>query len=987
MSKPHSTKATVHPVRDAISVSVIAFVGAAAAIGWLHQGAYKAQLAGIRSDLARMARIAASTIDGDRLRNLDSPEQQGSPEHLEVLAPLVEFHRQVPELYYVYTVTLKQGRPYFVLDTATQAQALNFGRPMEASGLMEPYRDADPFMVRALTQGRVETTDQLFSDDYGTFMSGFAPILDSKQQLVGVVGVDLDVSDFNARMDKFQLSTVGAGAVSGFIAVLLGIVVGYVRHRAKEAEARRSFVEERNVELISDLEENVRLIREVAEVGRRLLGAKDFDQVIPGILKMIGTSYEVDRSYIFRCHPHPENGRPAVSQIYEWCREGIQSERDNPSIRNLDLEASGMAEWVELLEKGQDIATHTRDLPETAQRILLEQEVATVLLTPIMVNQACWGFIGFDQCGETREWTEEERAIFTNTANALGTTVVRIEAETRLKESRNLLDGVLAASVDGVLAFKANRAEDGSTTDFELVLANPAARHLIVDTDVSQPGTLLREILPQIAGDSLIADLSRVVETGEPHVIEFPAGSAGNRQWIRLVATRLEDGITLTLSDITPSKEATNEIIRAKDTAEAADRAKSEFLAVMSHEIRTPMNGVIGFTNLLLETPLDGSQQEYVETIRQCGDSLLSLINNILDFSKIEAGHVELECNPLSLTKCVEDVVYLNKHTATARALKIETRIDPGLPDLVFGDYHRLRQVLVNLVGNAVKFTKQGSITIKVSPDPGPNVDSTAIPILFEVSDTGIGIPYDKLPRLFKPFSQADSSTTRRYGGTGLGLAICRRLVELMKGEIGVESVVGEGSTFRFTITLDPVPMDENDSPPIQEKPVERIPDRDFGQDHPFEILIAEDNRVNQQLISLVLARMGYRPDIAPDGRIATEAVASKSYDIVLMDIQMPEIDGCEATHMIRKQEKARTDEGDSVKPTYIIALTADAMQGDRDRCIQAGMDDYLSKPLRAPELRDALERCWAQRQPDSSPADAVPLQQAPSGPKQDQPC
>ena len=462
MSKEHPNKATVHPIRDAIWVSVIAFMGAAASIGWLHQGAHEAQVEGIRSDLARMARVAASTIDGDRLGKLDSADKHGSQEYLDVIAPLVDFHRQIPELYYVYTVSLKGGRACFGLDTATQQASLNFGRPMVASRLMESYEDADPFMIRALTHGGVETTDSLFTDEYGTFMSGFAPIRDSRQQLVGVVGVDLEVSDFQARMDQFHIATIGAGVISGLIAILLGISVGWVRHRARDAEARRGFVEERNVELIADLEENIRLIREVAEISHMLIESKNFDESVPGILQMIGRSYEVDRAYIFKSHPHPESEKPAVSQLFEWCRDGIRSEKDNPNTRDVDLEANGMATWIGPLEEGQDIVSHTRDLPEAAQRILLEHDVATVLLTPIMVNQTCWGFIGLDQCGEIRDWTPEERAIFTNTANALGTTLVRIEAEHRLKESRNLLDGVLAASVDGVMAFKADRTDEGT---------------------------------------------------------------------------------------------------------------------------------------------------------------------------------------------------------------------------------------------------------------------------------------------------------------------------------------------------------------------------------------------------------------------------------------------------------------------------------------------------------------------------------------------
>jgi signal transduction histidine kinase/FixJ family two-component response regulator len=961
MSNPPSTNATVHPIRDAIWVSVFVFLGAAVAIGWLYFRAHDAQMKGIREDLGRMARVAASTVDGNKLAELRSPDQEGSAEHKATLAPLVAFHRSVPELSYVYAVTIRGGRPHFILDTATEKVALGFHRPMAPSGLMEVYNDADPFMLRALTRGSVETTDKLFSDEYGTFLSGFAPIRDDKNELVGVVGVDLEVSDLQARIRGLNIAAGGAGTLSALTAILLGMLVGYVRRRAKEAESSRNLAESTNVELIDELRENLDLIRDAAEVNRTLLEAKDFEGAIPEVLRLVGTSYEVDRAYVFRRHPHPKTGRPAASQIFKWCRDNVKSEPDNLVTHDIDLENCGLAEWTRELDAGRDIAAHTKDLPEPARKLLEAQEVTTVLMTPIMVNQTCWGFIGFDQCSEEQDWTPEERVILSNTSDALGTAFVRIEAENRLKENRNLLDGVLAASADGILAFKALRDPEQTLTDFELVLANPAAGNLLNGIDLTKPGAHLSEILPQSISDSLIPDLAEVVRTGEPLNLERQLQSGEAEQWLHLIGTKLDDGITLTVSDITHSKEATHEIIRAKDAAEAADRAKSEFLAVMSHEIRTPMNGVIGFTNLLMETHLESNQKEYVETIRQCGDSLLNLINDILDFSKIEAGHVELESNPLSLNKCIEDVVYLSKQSATTRSLRLKTEIDPSLPEFVFGDFHRLRQILLNLVGNAVKFTKQGSITVRAKRDPEAKFDGSAVPVNFEVSDTGIGIPQDKLPRLFKPFSQADSSTTRRYGGTGLGLAICRRLVELMRGEISVESTAETGSTFKFTIPLDPVPTDATGSKDPSQEPVRKKTDRDFGRDHPLEILIAEDNRVNQQLVNLVLSRMGYRPDIAPNGRVAKEAAANKVYDVILMDVQMPEVDGFEATRLIREHEGTS---GGSEHPAYIIALTADAMQGDRDRCIQAGMNDYLSKPLRAADLREALERCWAERRP-----------------------
>jgi GAF domain-containing protein len=287
--------------------------------------------------------------------------------------------------------------------------------------------------------------------------------------------------------------------------------VGYVRHRAKEAQISQNRAESRNVELIDELQENLDLIREVAEVNRTLLEAKELEGTIPEVLRLIGASYDVDRAYVFRRHAHPETGSPAATQVFEWRKEGIKSELNNPVTHDIDLEKCGMAEWARELDAGRDIAAHTKDLPESARKILEAQEVTTVLMTPIMVNQACWGFIGFDQCSSERDWTPEERLILSNTADALGTSLVRIEAENRLKESRNLLDGVLAASVDGILAFKAVRDPDQTVADFELVLANPAAGSLLDGIDLTKPGAHLSELLPQLINGSLITDLARVL--------------------------------------------------------------------------------------------------------------------------------------------------------------------------------------------------------------------------------------------------------------------------------------------------------------------------------------------------------------------------------------------------------------------------------------------------------------------------------------------
>ena len=390
------------------------------------------------------------------------------------------------------------------------------------------------------------------------------------------------------------------------------------------------------------------------------------------------------------------------------------------------------------------------------------------------------------------------------------------------------------------------------------------------------------------------------------------------------------------------------QLSQAKEVAEAASRAKDEFLANMSHEIRTPMNAVIGAANLLSDTEVSAEQHDYVEIIGQNADSLLSVINDILDFSRIEAGKLAIERLELNLETLMSGVLDTVAIRSREKGLELAHELHPTVPVLLHGDPNRLRQILVNLVGNAVKFTDSGSVTVRVSLDEQSDTQAT---VRFSICDTGIGIPEDGLDRLFQAFSQVDSSTTRRYGGTGLGLAISKQLAELMGGRIGVESAPGRGSTFWFTAVLDRQPAGRR-AETTGTRPVTPALRGVGEQRRRARILVAEDNPTNQLVTMRMLAKLGFGATAVATGQEAVEALTEDPYDLVLMDVQMPVMDGLEATRTIR-------DPSSGVRNPHvpIVALTAHAMKSDRERCLAAGMDAYVFKPVLLPALEHAIEQ------------------------------
>lgn len=704
----------------------------------------------------------------------------------------------------------------------------------------------------------------------------------------------------------------------------LSIYHGFVRFRLKEILLK-------NQEMI---------FKKVSQLSNQLLTYSDFDDAVQEAMKLIHESTGLNCMYIFEIISNDKVNMQFVSR-YFWKKDHSSCQRIEEYLQDLGNQAVLNSSNLHELKTGKMISLAISD----------QSPFKTFVLTPVLVDDQLWGGAAFCNCYSQCVLKDLDQVLLNTLAASIGGALRRNLIQKKLLNGRNRLLAVTSTLGEGVCVLDQNGA---------VLFINPEGERLLGWSEDEFIGTSFEQKVHYLKqnGELLKAEDSLIKQTlqegytnrSEDDVFLHRSGLLFAVSYVitPVVQSGKLNGAVVAFQDITERKRAEIELKQAKEAAEAANQAKSAFLANMSHEIRTPMNGIIGMTELILATELNSEQKDYAAVIHDSAHLLLSIINDILDYSKVEAGKMTLEKVNFSLGELIDSVVELMSPQSKAKDLDIHVLIDRAIPILLQGDPLRIRQILLNLVNNGIKFTSQGSIQIEAKL---LQIVKTKVLLKILVTDTGIGITSDDQDKLFRPFVQVDNSTTRKFGGTGLGLVISKRLVELMDGEIGVDSRSGVGSTFWFTLSLE---IGREALMYSSEQNFPLLPSRQAKRKKEC-ILLVEDNLVNQKLVSILLNKLGYEYEIASNGLMAVAMVKENQYSCILMDCQMPEMDGFQATALIRQTEPGK----DYFTP--IIALTAHAMVGDREKCIAAGMDDYLSKPIKMEHLKEYLDY-WINR-------------------------
>lgn len=1016
----------------------------------------------VQEQISIVARTAAAFTDGDQHQQLITPEQKNSPSYLRAQEPYRRILQANPRVRYIYTVISRNKKAYFVIDTQPEESADSKERSTRktTAGIMEAYPDATPKLLRAVNEGIEIVEDETYVDEWGEFLSAYVPIYNSKKEYIGIIGADIDATHLHS--DLSIIAFTGIGGIVFFFALSFIIYLYTLKNRRQQLRQQ-------------ELTRAKELAEHESREKSRLL-ANIIDYAVDGLITIS------DRGLIESFNPAAERifgysqGEVVGQNISILMPEPYHSQHDG-YMQN--FRRTGEAKIIGMVRDVQGKRKDGAEFP-------LSLGVSEIRL-------------------------DDGRRVFSGIVRDITATKLM---EKTLRQSGERFQLAIAGSNNGIWDWNVITDEAYFSPQFKKMLGYE-------EHEIGDQFTEWSERLHPNDKEPILELLqSHLMQSKGSYDVEYRLRlKSGEWCWFRTKGQAIwdENGKPLrmagSLSDITKRKVveealhmakeeaedmsvelaiANEEAQRARHQAERATALKSKFLANMSHEIRTPMNGIIGMSTLLLDTPLDARQQAYVNTVVHSSEALLQIINDILDFSKIEAGKLELEEISFNFQLLVEEVADLMAVKAYEKKIELLLRYAPGTPRFAMGDPGRVKQIFFNLVSNAIKFTDSGHVLISV--EAAGETGDKKVHYHIRIEDTGIGIPPDKLDYVFHKFTQADGSTTRKFGGTGLGLPICKQLAQLMDGEIGVESTPGAGSVFWFTVVLAAdskiataqpaiahgalkdvrvLVVDDNTtarsivleqlkfagatgyeaasakealgilqrmagqaeaiqlavldylmpemdgielarrirndssisatslimltSAPIRgdnerllelgfkgylPKPynasdltdmlslIHKSPktelvtryslkenkhsvkghERRNMQFKNTQILVAEDNAINQHVAKAMLSKLGCHVTMANDGEEAVSLVKQRRFDLILMDCQMPQMDGYEATQIIRKLEAHQ-----KTPRNPIVALTANAMKGDDEKCFAAGMDDYLTKPLKPDELAEKL--------------------------------